>query len=402
MKRFVSIFLCIIMCLTFVSCSVNSNQKQVNLKEKYDYSEDYISMYRANNYHIYGELSFNSVRAKNGKYYFNTGNKRGDIYELTALEFNKSCENRNLMYIDSDWNWVYNYGNKFISSDNSEDNEIDLLQTYKNYLYVLIDSSIYKINCDNAEDCSKIYSVNEDDYIGTFFFYKDEMYITSSNEDKVVIARSDLNGNILSEVINGGAGFASARDDELYNIYASNDYLYFMMRNDGFESNTFLYCRCKLDGSEKEVWNILDVEPAIISASEKNIAVVRRNVDLEMESGSGLSVEIYDSKDLTLIKDFSVDLNDDMNEILEDEFYFPVFYKQGSIEIDMAFETYNMLDFHSEKLTIDTKSELAQISSIKGIIERTSYDDIFSIAFEQTGEESANLYFYKVDNSEIE
>ncbi len=101
-----------------------------------------------------------------------------------------------------------------------------------------------------------------------FFFYKDEMYILSSNEDNVSITRADLNGNVLGEVINGGAGFPSARDDELYNIYASGDYLYFIMRQDGRESNIFLYCRCKLDGSDKQVWKIADSEFKFV-ANEK-------------------------------------------------------------------------------------------------------------------------------------
>ena len=94
-----------------------------------------------------------------------------------------------------------------------------MIQTYKNYLYILINSSIYKINCDNAENYSKIYPVNEDDDVGTFFFYKDEMYILSSNEDNVSITRADLNGNVLGEVINGGASFSKCKEMMNYIIF---------------------------------------------------------------------------------------------------------------------------------------------------------------------------------------
>ncbi len=401
MKKIISIFLCLTICLLFASCSVSQNQEQGKVKDSYDYSEDYMSMYRANSYH---RGFINTVKSKNGKYYFNIGNIGYDkcpVYELSALDFNKSCENENLLTYDDIDEYYYNYGKDFFEFANLEDcsgdGEIDLIQTYKNYLYVLINSSLYKINCDNAEEYSKIYPVNAEDDINTFFFYKDEMYIVSGIEEHCVITKADLNGNVLGEVIHGGDGFPSARDDELYNIYASDDYLYFIMRQDGRESNIFLYCRCKLDGSDKQVWKIEDSEFKF-AANEKNIATVSRHYDYETGSYSGLDIEIYDSKELSNIKAFSVSANDDINEFLEDEvlFYSPIFYNGESIEIDMIFETADMREFHSQSFIINTNTELARNSSLKGLLIRPSCNETFTAQWKMTGEESANLYFYKV------
>lgn len=405
MKKIISIFLCLILCLLFTSCSV-SQKEQGNITNEYDYSEDYMSMYRINSSNS-GSIS--TVKSSKGKYYFNIGNIGHDkcpIYELSALDFNKSCENENFLTYNNRDEYYCNYGKEFFKFANLEncsgDGAIELIQTYKNYLYVLINSSIYKINCDNAEDYSKIYPINEDDDAGTFFFYKNEMYILSSNEDNVAITRADLNGNVLGEVINGGAGFPSARNDELYNIYASGDYLYFIMRQDGRESNIFLYCRCKLDGSDKQVWKIADSEFKFV-ANEKNIATISRHYDYELESYTGLDIEIYNSKDLSSIKKFSVQVNDEIKEWLTDEglvlFVFPVFYNQNSIEIDINNNSFYMTEWSSQSLIIDTNTELARFSSFNGLITRPSNDETFTARWEMTSDESAKLYFYKVDTS---
>ena len=94
MKKIISIFLCLILCLLFTSCSV-SQKEQGNITNEYDYSEDYMSMYRINSSNS-GYIS--TVKSSKGKYYFNIGNIGHDkcpIYELSALDFNKSCENEN-------------------------------------------------------------------------------------------------------------------------------------------------------------------------------------------------------------------------------------------------------------------------------------------------------------------
>lgn len=396
MKKTISIFLCLIMCLSFASCSSSLNQEQA--KEDYGYSEDYISMYRANNYQIREEIHCNAIKAKNGKYYLNLGYAHNDIYELSALEFNKSCENKDLLESNqSTYASEYKYGNKFVTFNDLEDDEINLIQTYKNYLYVLINSSIYKINCNNSDDIVKIYSA--DNYDTNFFFYKNEMYIVNYGSIVNVI-KADLNGTIISEIVKGGSGFSSARNDELYNIYASDDYLYFLMRNHEFESNTFLYCRCKLDGSEKDVWKITNKDFNYV-ANEKNIAIISHSLDYENNDCPILNIEIYDSKDLTLIKNFSVNLiniDDETNEWIEESFCLPMLYTQNSIQIDFNYNTYDIKEFHSAIFTINTDNELLEVSSYRGLISRASYNDIFTIGFEQISKDSTKFYYSDIEN----
>ncbi|MDE6751171.1 MAG: hypothetical protein K2J59_00155, partial [Eubacterium sp.] len=70
-----------------------------------------------------------------------------------------------------------------------------------------------------------------------------------------------------------------------------------------------------------------------------------------------------------------------------------------SIEIDINNNSFYMTEWSSQSLIIDTNTELARFSSFNGLITRPSNDETFTARLEMTSDESAKLYFYKVDTS---
>lgn len=178
-------------------------------------------------------------------------------------------------------------------------------------------------------------------------------------------------------------------------IYVSNGYLYFVLRADGFESNTSFYCRCKIDGSEKEVWKINDGSMNL-AVNENCVAAITNNYD-ENNNFYGLNVEVFDSKDLSQNKAFTVDFDENAEaySVFNEGLFVPALFNQNSIEFDICGITLNISDFNSKRIMIDTNNETISSSSYSGLIVRTDLSDLFS--YDNSGNETEiNLYYYKI------
>ena len=408
MKKFISIFLCGIIVFVFSACSAKGNidQNSVNkenltssniqMKNSTDSDEDYLSMYKSNQLIMSGNMSsYYPIKAENGKYYF-FDQYSYSIYELTASEFVKSCGENKLFKIGDAYEEqgsYWEYGKVFYKFPNDVVGDELFIQVYKNYIYVSVNSEIYKINCDDSDDVKRIYQ-SEDNL--NFFFYDDEIFVLNQDSNnKYTLSKGDLSCNNIIHILNGGQGFANARDDEIYNIYVSNGYLYFVLRADGFESNTSFYCRCKIDGSEKEVWKINDGSMNL-AVNENCVAAITNNYD-ENNNFYGLNVEVFDSKDLSQNKAFTVDFDENAEaySVFNEGLFVPALFNQNSIEFDICGITLNISDFNSKRIMIDTNNETISSSSYSGLIVRTDLSDLFS--YDNSGNETEiNLYYYKI------
>lgn len=410
MKKIISIILCVVIVLAFSACSSkgNSNQETVNtensasnndlIKNSSDSDEDYLSMYKSNQFIMSGDSSvicYYPLKAENGKYYF-FDQYSYSIYELTAAEFVKSCGENKLFKIGDAYEEqgsYWEYGKVFYKFPNDVVGNELFIQSYKNYIYVLVNSDIYKINCDNSNDVKRIYQ-SEGNL--NFFFYDDEIFILNQDSNyKYTLSKGDLNGNNLIQVLDGGQGFANACDDELYNIYVSNGYLYFILRSDGFESNVFLYCRCKIDGSEKEIWNTNDGSMNL-AVNENRVAAITNSYDAD-HNFYGLKVEIFDSNDLSQIKEFTaaLDENTEAYNLFNEGLLIPALFNQNNVEFDLCGMSSNISGNSSIRIMIDTDNKTVNSSSYSGLIVRTDLSELFS--YDSSGDETEiNLYYYKI------
>lgn len=388
MKKTISIILCVAMLFLFSACSLVNNKGKVEIKK-----QEYYSMYKYN-WRIFNEnaMECEPVKASNEKYYFiDFWDSETMIYCLTESEFAKSCMESNfvkIMYEESTYS--LNYGNAFKSFGDEYD-YIRCLQTYKNYLYVLLDSdcsTIYKIDINNPNNSSLVY---QDKNIIGYFFYNDEIYFVKWTSSAIVIEKTDLYGNNPQIIVNGGIGFENARNDEIYNIYASNDYLYFVLRDNGFESNTFLYCRCKTDGTEKEIWEERD-ESAALAVSEKDIIIMKYFTEEDgniCKPGEALTIDKYDAKSTERKVRTFYDCGADAVLMEEDmALIYPMFYDGRNVEIIISDETF-------EKTSLGNYNNT---KTGKGYMMKISADEIFVAHINEimeNGTENQIIYFEK-------
>lgn len=404
MKRiFAACLSVLIIVFAFTACSSNNVTDEVtNAKpdtesffgeQNKDFDEDYMTMYYADQF-LTTQYDTLPKKAENDCYYFvelRSGTRY--IYQLTSAEFAKSCQTA-VLWTQSDDNFTWNYGTTFVNLDILTGFEGNVFtQIYHNYIYVYGENQnlIYKINCDNPEDVTTIELNFQPD---AFFFYDDRIYYVQSIEptvenqpDHIAIYQSDLNGSNIKTVMDGANGFANASDDEIYHVYASSGYLYFILRDDGFESNVFLCCRCRLDGSEKEIWRISDGLSSLV-VNDKYVALLTTSYD--DEDLSSLSVKIFDVQNLSEIKSFSVALDEN---IADSVLLFPFMYAGNMITSDLLGYTASMFDFYSQQISINTDTESISISSYDGLLTRPGYDEQFALKVK--GNDSGITAYYE-------
>lgn len=403
MKKILSVVVGLLIVFAFTACSSNgttneaaniASETEPSLQEQNkDFEEDYMTMYYADQF-LTTQNDTLPKKAENGCYYFvelRSGTRY--IYRLTSAEFAKSCQS-SLLWTQRDDSFSWNYGTTFVNLDTLTGFEGGVFtQIYQNYIYVYGENQnlIYKINCDDPEDIKTIELNFQPD---AFFFYDDKIYYVLSIEptvenqpDHIAIYQSDLNGSDMKTVIDGADGFANASDDEIYHIYASNGYLYFILRDDGFESNVFLYCRCRLDGTEKEIWRVFDGLSSLV-VNDKYVASLTMPYD--DEALNGLSVKIFDVQNLSEIKSFSVTLDED---IAESVLLFPFMYVDNTIVSDLLgyTDTGNL----SQEISINTDTESINISTYDGLLVRPAHDERFTL--QVTGDDSfITAYYVKI------
>lgn len=404
MKKVFAVCLSVMLAVfAFTACSSNgttneaaniASETEPSLQEQNkDFDEDYMTMYYADQF-LTTQNDTLPKKAENGCYYFvelRSGTRY--IYRLTSAEFAKSCQSSQL-WTQSDENFTWNYGTRFVNLDTLTGFEGGVFtQIYQNYIYVYGENQnlIYKINCDDPEDVTTIRLTFAPH---CFFFYDDKIYYVLSIEptvenqpDHIAIYQSDLNGSNTKTVIDGADGFANAKNDEIYHVYASSGYLYFILRDDGFQLNVFLYCRCRLDGTEKEVWRVFDGLSSL-AVNDKYVASLTMSYDDEVLSGLSLSVKIFDVQNLSEIKSFSVTLDED---IAESVLLFPFMYVGNTIVSDLLgyTDTGNL----SQEISINTDTESINISTYDGLLVRPAHDERFTLKV--TGDDSFITAYYE-------
>lgn len=375
--------------------SLQNTESSSNEQNHFD--EDYMTMYYANQF-LTTQNDTLPKKAENDCYYFvelRSGTRY--IYRLTSAEFAKSCQSSQL-WTQSDENFTWNYGTTFVNLDTLTGFEGGVFtQIYQNYIYIYGENQnlIYKINCDDPEDITTIELNFQPD---AFFFYDDKIYYVQSIDPTlenqpyhIAIYQTDLNGSNKKMLVNGAEGFANACDREIYHIYASSGYLYFILRDDGFESNVFLYCRCRLDGTEKEIWRVSDGGFSL-AVNEKYVASLIPSYSDDSKSGISLNVKIFDVQNLSEIKSFSVVLDKDIAESI---LQFPFMYVGDMITSDLLVYTASMLDFYSREISINTNTESINISSYDGLLVRPTRDELFTLKV-KGNDSSITTYYEKI------
>lgn len=409
MKKILSVVVSLLIVFALTACSSNSttdesanvaSETESALEEQNkDFAEDYMTMYYADLF-LTAQMDTLPKKAENGCYYFvelRSGTRY--IYRLTSAEFAKSCQSAQL-WTQSDENFSWNYGTTFVNLDTLTGFDGNVFtQIYHNYIYVYGENQnlIYKIDCDDPENVTTI-QLTFAPY--SFFFYDDRIYYVQSIEptvenqpDHIAIYQSDLNGSDMKTVIDGADGFANASDYEIYHVYASSGYLYFILRDDGFESNVFLYCRCRLDGTEKEIWRVSN-ENFYLAVNEKYVVSLTASYDDEAASGLGLTVDIFDVQNLSEVKSFSVALDEDIAVwFTEDMWPYPFMYDGAMITTDLLGYTASMYDFYSQEISINTDTESINMSTYDGLLVRPARDERFTLL--ATGDDSSITVYYE-------
>lgn len=395
MKRVFSIILCILILFAFNACSSNNSDNESTVQEmtslnsdtnkSENLDEDYLSMFRSNQLIFCGDSSGDSYLLKYTPYkdsddnYYFFDVYTNSIYTLSAAEFAKSCSEEKLWQMgDNLENGIlWSHGETFFKFNAEMQNVF--VQIYKDNLYVSGDGqNLFKISCSDSSDYEQI-NLGRD--FSTYFFYNDEIYFIDmyGGESGVFsLYKTDLQGNNLSVVLNGGEGFANASNDEIYNVYISNDYLYFVLREDGFESNIFLYCRCKLDGSEKEIWKINDGNLGL-TANDNNVAVVVTNQNTENNNGYVINVNTFNSDSLEEADSFSVSTDD---EVCLNMSCNAMLYSNGSIDAYITGQSYDG-SLISNNIKINFENQTINVQSYDGILTNSRYNETYLLEYNE-------------------
>lgn len=388
MKKFLSAILCLVILFSFSACRLGTDKLDLELQIK---NQERFSMYKCN---ADEEYSLAPTKALNGKYYFiDFWENEKSIYCLTKAEFSQSskekCFSKGEGYGGSQ---TLNYGNLFKSFDGGKYDYIYQLQTYKDYLYVLYRedgfreiSKIYKINMDNPDDCEP---VSKSDNINGYFFYNDEIYVVSLSD----VYKMDLNGNNFQTVVNGGTGFKNGENFHIKNIYALNDYLYFVLEDINQESDKkFLYCRCKTNGTQKEVWQESS-KGAALAISEKYVVTIEPCSD-DKDLNSNILMCQYDSQSLEKIKSEYYNINEEDYNFIEDciTYKTPMMCDGNKVEIMIYDDSAASEDEVKTKKMIIGENGNSKI--INGYLLKASIDEAFIISMRFVYDEYNEIIF---------
>lgn len=376
MKKIICRLVSLIIILSFTGCGLLNS-------EKTNTEEDNMSLYYSNLKLRESELSFiYPLKLQNGDYLIPSEN--GEMYLLTESEWEESLAKRDLLIVDEYYDFQFNYGKQILDFNNGilPDNAMpNFFQTYQNYLYFLADGKIHKINSQDTSDY-KIFGFND---IASFFFYRNEIYYIKL-KDNVEIYKSDLNGNESELVINCTDSFKKSAKGEIYNVGIINDYLFFLLRENGNFSNNFLFCKCKTDGSESEIWR--EEKNATLLYYKNRIITADYDLDEEYDDENEqleLNFEIYscDSKGkITKANDLTINKMISNTDTDSDNY----------LDIDDIFELLSGITFieNGRGLEIGNGNILVELDFENCSMNFKEFDDCYI-----TYADSSNRYLYK-------
>lgn len=412
MKKITSIILCALILIAFNACSSNDinnssvediTSQNLDTNEYADLNEDYLSMFRSNYVIFSGEnnylLNYTPYKDSNNNYYFYDV-YTNSIYKLSELQFEKSCSEEKLWQLGDNLEngSLWSQGEIFFKFNNEMQNVI--VQIYKDNLYVSWNNqNLYKISCSDPSDAKLI---NTERNFLSYFFYNDEIYFIDmysdsdgSESNSFSIYKTNLNGENISVVLSGGNGFANASDNEIYNVYISSDYIYFVLREDGYESNIFLYCRCKLDGSEKEVWKINDGNIGL-AVNESNIAVISTYKNNDSNLDNTINIEIFNPINLEKIDSFSVVADEtSYSYFAEDAINFPMLYYKNHIYALLSNQSYIDGSIFGNKIIINIDNRTLDSQTSNGVWVNSGVNEFFVFKYNELPDGTLVGYYDK-------